>query len=160
MSVGRERLILLAVVVGCGLGFAQARAQENVERGRTPAQLYASDCADCHRNPRVVGKTMSSGALTDYLRLHYTASKETAAAIAAYLTALPADPRAGATRPASPKPGASGQAGAKSRQAAPAKPAEPASAAPASAAPETPQAIPPAVPKPAEGETKPASGDN
>jgi hypothetical protein len=142
------------LVLACGLGLVQAAAQENVERGRTPAQLYASDCAECHRNPRVVGKTMSAGSLADYLRLHYTASKETAAAISAYLTALPADPRAGTARTGSAKPASA----AKSRQATPAKPSDPASDSPAAAAPETPPpAAPAAAPasKPPESDAKP-----
>ncbi len=40
----------------CMLGFllvlgAPLRAQENLDSGKTPAQLYASDCAVCHKSP-------------------------------------------------------------------------------------------------------------
>ena len=41
----------------CMLGFllvlgAPLRAQENLDFGKTPAQLFASDCAICHKSPQ------------------------------------------------------------------------------------------------------------
>jgi hypothetical protein len=137
-----------------------------LDRGRTAAQLYASDCADCHRNPKAVGRTLSGGSLAGFLREHYTASKESAAALASYLSAMapdpaPRKPASSTARPAAGKPptsrepgkGAEGQTGApaaKPGQATPATPAEPA------AEPKTPAAE---APKPAAPVEKPPVSD-
>lgn len=67
------------------LGIGPAWAQENVEAGKTPAQLYASDCAICHKSPNGLTKAGGLLGLQSFLREHYTASRETAAAIAQYL---------------------------------------------------------------------------
>ena len=67
---------------------APAAAQENIDAGKTPAQLYAQDCAICHKTPHGLSKTGGVFGLQGFLREHYTASRELAAAIAAYLTAI------------------------------------------------------------------------
>ncbi|MBI1202761.1 MAG: hypothetical protein GC182_09650 [Rhodopseudomonas sp.] len=59
-----------------------AAAQENLDQGKSGAQLFASDCAICHKTPQGLGKT--SG-LEGFLREHYTASRESAALITKYL---------------------------------------------------------------------------
>lgn len=65
-----------------------ALAQENIDAGKTPAELYAADCAICHKTPHGLSKAGGVFGLQNFLREHYTASKESAAAIAAYLAAL------------------------------------------------------------------------
>ena len=60
-------------------------AQENLDKGKTGAQLYASDCAICHKSPRSVTQSPGIFGLESFLREHYTASRESAAKIAAYL---------------------------------------------------------------------------
>jgi outer membrane biosynthesis protein TonB len=65
-----------------------ALAQENIDAGKTPAELYAADCAICHKTPEGLSKAGGLWGLQNFLREHYTASKESAAAIAAYLAAL------------------------------------------------------------------------
>lgn len=132
--------MFLAVLVVAGPGLGAAMAQEDLNRGKSPAQLFASDCADCHRNPRAL-KRQNAGALADFLRVHYTASRENAAAIAGYLMALGPAPRGGSTRPAEPgraRP-AAGQDAGKPAVATPSaeKPAEP-------APPKPPEPVPPA----------------
>jgi hypothetical protein len=68
------------------LGFVgPAVAQENLDSGKTPAQLFASDCAICHKTTQGLAKASGVFGLKNFLREHYTASKETAAAIAAYV---------------------------------------------------------------------------
>jgi hypothetical protein len=159
--LGSARSLLFMSVLGLALVSAQARAQENLDRGRTPAQLYASDCAECHRNPKVVGRNMSAGSLAGYLREHYTASKESAAALAGYLSAMAPEPAARkpaatSAKPSTGKPpasrepgkGAEGQSAtptAKSSQVKPsqAKPADPANAPKPPTSPEAPAAKPP-----------------
>ena len=63
-------------------------AQENLGRGKTAAQLYASDCAVCHKSPQSVSKATGIFGLESFLREHYTTSRESAAAIATYLKGL------------------------------------------------------------------------
>jgi hypothetical protein len=96
-----------------------ARAQEapppqGVSRGenfsaKPPAQLFASDCtgAGCHKGPQGLGKKANGiGGLSGFLREHYTNSRESAAALANYLTKLPSGPEPKEPREArSPKPG-------------------------------------------------------
>ena len=67
---------------------SSAGAQENLERGKTAAQLYASNCAVCHKSPPSVSNTPGIFALESFLREHYTTSGESAAAIATYLKGL------------------------------------------------------------------------
>jgi len=73
---------ILALLMG------PARTQENLDSGKTPAQLYASDCAICHKTARGLSKAGGPFGLQGFLREHYTASREAAAAIAAYVTAM------------------------------------------------------------------------
>jgi mono/diheme cytochrome c family protein len=58
------------------------------DKRATPAQLYRDSCAICHKNPRTLGATLRPRALADFLAVHYTASRASAAAIAAYLESL------------------------------------------------------------------------
>lgn len=83
-----------------------AAAQENLDQGKSGAQLFASDCAICHKTPQGLGKT--SG-LEGFLREHYTASRESAALITKYLedkgstgTAAPVKTGDSDKRPAKP----------------------------------------------------------
>ena len=64
-----------------------AAAQENLDQGKTAAQLFASDCAICHKTPQGLAKNAGLFGVESFLREHYTASRESAAAIAKYLAA-------------------------------------------------------------------------
>ena len=72
-----------------------ATAQENLDQGKTAAQLYASDCAICHKSPDGLAKRAGLYGLDNFLREHYTASREAAAAITAYLQAINRQPAPG-----------------------------------------------------------------
>ena len=162
-------------------------AQENLDFGKTPAQLFASDCAICHKSPQgLAAKGGGILGLESFLREHYTASRESAAAIAGYLRAAgnaPATPPGRKPRakgddkkkPDASKTGAGKPGEAKSGDGKPAdaKPSEakPADAKPADTKPAEPKVEPkaeskPAEPKPAESkpaeskpaESKPAEG--
>ena len=63
-------------------------AQVDLDRGKTPAQLYASGCATCHKSPQSVAKTNSIFGLESFLSEHYTTSRESAALLTAYLKGL------------------------------------------------------------------------
>jgi hypothetical protein len=87
---------------------AQGPQGENYSAGKTPAQLFNSDCtgAGCHRGPQGLAKGRSSGSLSGFLREHYTNSRESAAALADYLQGVPgtSDSRAARPGPASGSP--------------------------------------------------------
>jgi len=139
-----------------------AAAQENLDSGKTPAELYAQDCAICHKSPRGLARTGGILGVQAFLREHYTASREAAAAIAAYLEqadkgAAPAGrpakrtaktkdkPSAGEAKPAAEK---GTESKAESKPSAAAKPDE--APAAASAKPDKPeQADKPVEAKPA-----------
>ena len=171
MSEFARRLIcILAFLLVLGVPL---RAQENLDLGKTPAQLYASGCAFCHKSPQgLAAKGDGIFGLESLLRQHYTASRESAAAIAGYLRAVGgpaakpartgkrppkaatpkgADKDKGAekkpdtSKPGTAKPGDGKPADTKASET---KPAEP---KPAAAKPAEPK---PAEPKPAEGGKK------
>ena len=76
------------------LAATPAGAQENLDSGKTPAQLFASVCAICHKSPQGLAKSGGVLGLESFLREHYTASRESAAAIANYLKAVGGPPAA------------------------------------------------------------------
>jgi hypothetical protein len=98
--IGFCRGILLAGAVVAAFGAGTAPAQENLDAGKTPAQLYAADCAICHKTPQGMTKSGGMFGLADFLREHYTASREAAAAIAAYVQAVDKGPAPPAKKPA------------------------------------------------------------
>ena len=65
-----------------------AAGQESLDKGKTPAQLFASDCSPCHKSPQGLAKSGGLFGLDGFLREHYTASRESAAAIANYLKSM------------------------------------------------------------------------
>jgi hypothetical protein len=62
-----------------------AAAQGNLEEGKTAAQLFAADCANCHKSPQSVSSTRWFFGLESFLTEHYTSSRQSAAILAAYL---------------------------------------------------------------------------
>ena len=74
-----------------------ASAQDNFDQGKTGAQLFASDCAICHKS--VQGLNKDRGAfglgLESFLREHYTASRESAAILARYIQSADSGPAPG-----------------------------------------------------------------
>ncbi|MGB7035791.1 MAG: hypothetical protein WBD71_09700 [Xanthobacteraceae bacterium] len=64
-----------------------ALAQVNIDAGKSAAEIYASDCATCHKTPRGLAAGKNSQMLSSFLREHYTASGNQASALAAYVLA-------------------------------------------------------------------------
>ncbi|HWN50519.1 MAG TPA: hypothetical protein VNO18_11975 [Xanthobacteraceae bacterium] len=64
---------------------APAPAQD-FTAGKTPAQLFSSDCAECHRTPNGLARNRDVRTLAGFLREHYTTKSETAGALAAYVS--------------------------------------------------------------------------
>jgi hypothetical protein len=68
-----------------GLAAPAAHSQVNIDQDKTPAHIYASDCAVCHKSIRGLANGRGRTALTEYLAEHYTSSDSEAAALAAYV---------------------------------------------------------------------------
>ena len=86
----------------CGALIAVAADAQNIDAGKSAAQIFTDTCSSCHRNARELKRT-SAG----FLRSHYTAGQEEAAAMASYLAGVGSDPRAGQQkRPPGAVPGA------------------------------------------------------
>src|SRR5450830_1691335 len=83
---GRNLMCILGFLAV--LGAAPAHAQESLDSGKTAAQLFGSDCAICHKTPQGLAKPGRISGLDNFLRQHYTASRESAAALAAYLQSV------------------------------------------------------------------------
>jgi hypothetical protein len=104
--------------IDCGTGLAMAvlalalagpaTAQESLDAGKTGAQLFASDCALCHKSPQGLTKSGGLFGLSGFLRQHYTASQETANVVAKYLESLDNVPPSAAKRTGPTKRAAKG----------------------------------------------------
>jgi len=62
-----------------------AKAQTNLDQGRTPSQIFANACVECHKDAHGLARGRSASALTDFLREHYTTNGQQAASLAAYV---------------------------------------------------------------------------
>lgn len=84
---------LCLAVLGALAFAAPAWAQENLDQGKSAQQLFASDCAICHKTPQgLAAKSGGMFGLDGFLREHYTASRETAAVLAKYLQSVGGEP--------------------------------------------------------------------
>jgi hypothetical protein len=82
-----------------------AKAQTNLDQGKTPSQIFANACVECHKDPHGLAKGRSASALTDFLREHYTTNSQQAASLAAYvLGGRNADTAPPAAQGRAPKP--------------------------------------------------------
>jgi hypothetical protein len=75
-------IVLLALLVPLPV-----RAQVNIDQDKTPAHIFASDCAVCHKSAHGLANGRGSSALTGFLTEHYTSSRDEAAAMSAYVLA-------------------------------------------------------------------------
>jgi hypothetical protein len=76
-----------------GLAATGARGQQDLDAGKTGPQLFAQDCAACHRVPQGLAKNLSGASLVSFLRQHYTSSSTSAGVVAGYLLAAGANVR-------------------------------------------------------------------
>ena len=115
---------------------AMAQAQTNIDQGKSPAEIFANDCATCHKSARGLANGRGSSGLASFLVEHYTASKDQAAALAAYVMGA----GGGEAAPArGPKPGAAPDRNRASAEPAPSRPAEKPDQAPPAAGRQGPQ---------------------
>src|ERR1700716_1320002 len=68
-----------------GGGAAGSAAAQDYTAGKTPAQLFQSDCSACHKTPQGLSRGMDQRSLAGFLREHYTTKQESAGALAAYV---------------------------------------------------------------------------
>jgi mono/diheme cytochrome c family protein len=71
---------------------ADARAQENLDRDKSGAKLFAASCVQCHKSARGLAKGRISFTLSYYLRQHYTSSSASADTLTAYLQSVDTPP--------------------------------------------------------------------
>src|ERR1700734_1886952 len=123
----------LVPVIALVMAPVMARAQTNIDQGKSPAEIFANDCGTCHKSARGLANGRGSSGLASFLVEHYTASKDQAAALAAYVMGAGGGDAAPAAR--GPKPAA-----APDRNRASAEPG-----APPSRPGEKPDQVPPAA---------------
>jgi hypothetical protein len=90
LTIGRLRIALGGI--GLLLTFALPVGAQDLDRGKTPPQLFSSNCTACHRGPQGLFRGSVAGTAS-FLRQHYTTSAESAGALAAYLASVGGDPR-------------------------------------------------------------------
>jgi hypothetical protein len=81
------RRLAPATLIFAALVPPMAHAQVNIDQDKSPAHIFASDCAVCHKSTRGLANGRGDSSLTGFLAEHYTSSREEAAAMAAYVLA-------------------------------------------------------------------------
>lgn len=135
-EAGVFRGVAPAIGLFVGLLPAMAQAQTNIDQGKSPAEVFANDCATCHKSARGLANGRGSSGLASFLVEHYTASKDQAASLAAYVMGAGGGEAAPAAH--GPKP-----ASAPDRNRASAEPE-----APPTRTPGKPDQVPPAAGRP------------
>lgn len=94
---------MLGGVIGIlGLpGFAFGQGTD-YSAGKSPAQLFSSDCAACHQSARGLAKGRDQRSLASFLREHYTTKQETATTLAAFLAGAGSGPASEPRNPGAP----------------------------------------------------------
>jgi hypothetical protein len=85
--LGRRSIRLsLPLLIGAMLVFAnRAPASTDYSAGKTPEQLFDSDCSGCHHLPYRLAHGRNERSLTNFLREHYTTNARSAGSLASYL---------------------------------------------------------------------------
>ncbi len=86
-GIGVLRRAVPALTLLAALAPPVAQAQVNIDQDKTPAHIYASACAVCHKSIRGLAHGRGQIVLARYLAEHYTSSDSEAAALAAYVLA-------------------------------------------------------------------------
>jgi hypothetical protein len=82
-----SRALIIATVtilIGC-ITAVGVRAQENLDRGKSPSQIFSGTCSACHKSPRGLLKNVQPSSLPGFLRQHYTTGSEMASLLAGFL---------------------------------------------------------------------------
>jgi hypothetical protein len=121
ISVFRRLVSMIGLVAAWGAIVAAepAQAQVNIDQGKTTAEIFSGDCGTCHKTAKGLANGRNAGALTGFLREHYTSSAQQAASLAAYVLGAGsgpaptanlkpgtgADQKTGEAKPGEAKPG-------------------------------------------------------
>jgi hypothetical protein len=85
-------MIGLLAAWGFALSAAPARAQVNIDQGKSAAEIFSNDCGTCHKTAKGLANGKNSATLAGFLREHYTSSAQQAASLAAYVLGAGAGP--------------------------------------------------------------------
>src|SRR5438477_8992366 len=77
-------LATVTLLIGC-LTAVAVRAVENLEAGKSPAQIFAGTCNACHKSPRGLLRSVPASSPASFLRQHYTTSSDMASVLSSYL---------------------------------------------------------------------------
>jgi hypothetical protein len=80
-----NRAFALTIGVLAALAPMMARAQTNIDQGKSASQIFANACAECHKSASALRKGKSAAAVAEFLREHYTTGSAQAASLAAYV---------------------------------------------------------------------------
>lgn len=81
-ALGCVAVLGLSLMMGTGA----ARAQ-NLDEGKSAAQLFSANCVVCHKAAKGLAKGQAGSGLNGFLRKHYTTGTEMAGLLADYLNA-------------------------------------------------------------------------
>ena len=93
-----RRIGTLLGMLGCAAVWGTGAAAQDLDAGKSPAQLFGKRCAACHRGPGGLGAGKDPRALAGFLAQHYTSSRATAATLSGYLAGVGGDPGAARAR--------------------------------------------------------------
>jgi hypothetical protein len=80
-----NRGFALTIGIIAALAPAMARAQTNIDQGKSASQIFSNACAECHKSASALRKGKSAAAVAEFLREHYTTGSQQAASLAAYV---------------------------------------------------------------------------
>ncbi len=80
-----NRAFALTIGLLAALAPAMARAQTNIDQGKSASQIFSNACAECHKSASGLGKGKNAAAVAEFLREHYTTGRDQAASLAAYV---------------------------------------------------------------------------
>jgi len=82
----------VSAVAMAALSAGPTRGQTNIDQGKPASELFANYCAVCHKSTRGLANGRNSLTLSMFLREHYAASSQQAAALAAYVISAGGNP--------------------------------------------------------------------
>ena|SRR5262249_29947125 len=85
IGVLRLSVAVIGVASAVALSAGPTLGQTNIDQGKPASELFANYCAVCHKSTRGLANGRNSLMLSLFLREHYAASGQQAAALAAYV---------------------------------------------------------------------------
>jgi hypothetical protein len=82
--LSRALSLAAASLIGC-LMATVSQAQQNLDAGKSPLQIFNGNCSACHKSARGLLRTVAPGSLPGFLRQHYTTGSEMAQMLSGYV---------------------------------------------------------------------------